>query len=167
MPKEGGRYDLPIAIGILIASQQVIAPDIADYELAAELSLSGELRPVKGILPFAIQTLKHKRSLIIAAKNEIEVALVPKLHAYAAKSLMDVVLHLSKTQFIKEARQAEGVVPNNAFELDLADVKGQFQAKRALEIAAAGGHNLLFVDLLERGRQCWRHALIPYCQSFQ
>ncbi|WP_119329144.1 YifB family Mg chelatase-like AAA ATPase [Cysteiniphilum halobium] len=145
LPKEGGRYDLPIAIGILIASQQVIAPDIADYEFAAELSLSGKLRPIKGILPFAIQSLRHKRNLIIAVKNESEVALLSDLHAYAAKTLMDVVLHLSKTQFIKEAQQAESVVSDNAFELDLADVKGQFQAKRALEIAAAGGHNLLFI----------------------
>lgn len=86
-PKEGGRFDLPIAIGVLIASHQIKADDIKHYEFAAELSLSGRLRAVKGILPFAIQCHQDQHALILAKQNAKEVALLDKLMVYPALTL--------------------------------------------------------------------------------
>jgi magnesium chelatase family protein len=144
LPKEGCRFDLPIAIAILVASRQLPGQEIAQYEFAAELALSGELRPFKGALPFAMATQKAKRSLIISQGNADEAALCADLPVYPARHLLDVCAHLTGRQLL--IRQQIPVTTEQQTDyLDLQDVVGQAQAKRALEIAAAGGHNILMV----------------------
>lgn len=144
LPKEGGRFDLPIAISILLASGQLCCPNILDYELAGELALSGELRAMKGVLPFALGTQKAQRQLIIPQSNQAEATLVSPLAIYALESLIQVCGHLSGQTPQTAAQFSE---PQNAFDdsLCLSQVFSQSHAKRALEVAAAGGHSLLMV----------------------
>ena len=146
-PKEGGRFDLPIAIGILAATQQLSTTalkQLPHYELAGELALSGRLRPVKGILPFALATRKAKRTLIIPEHNGAEASLVQDLTVLPAHHLLDVCAHLNDTKSIQPSAPC-AAQPTPPEALDLRDVQGQYQARRALEIAAAGGHSLLFI----------------------
>jgi magnesium chelatase family protein len=151
LPKDSGRFDLPIAIGILAASGQLDGTLLADYEFAGELSLSGELRPVRGALAMslALHTAGASARLVLPPGSAEEAALVPQAHVYRAEHLLDVVRQFLPGQ---EAEPGEGwsrVAPQInagiASYPDLADVKGQAGAKRALEIAAAGGHSLLLV----------------------
>jgi len=143
LPKQGGRFDLAIALGILIASQQVKTKVLAEYEFAAELALDGHLRSIKAALPFAIATQAAKRKLIIAIENSDEVKLARHLPAFSAQTLLEVCAHL----------QNETTLPNIIGDIsvtalhdkkDLNEVKGQVQGKRALEIAAVGNHSILF-----------------------
>ncbi len=144
LPKEGSRFDLAIAIGMLAASGQIQLNSLADYEFLGELALSGQLRPIKGALPAALQTKAMQRSLIVPWENAAEAALAYPGHVYAAKHLLEVLAHLTGTQALPLAKQAP--TPVRAIDLpDLSEVHGQYQAKRALEIAAAGGHSLLFI----------------------
>jgi magnesium chelatase family protein len=141
LPKESGRFDLPIALGILAASGQINGSRLDAYEFAGELSLSGELRSIRGALAMCASATGSGRPFILPAANASEAALVRSATILPAKTLLEVCAHLNATQPI-EAYRDEPVVQAHAYP-DLAEVKGQGPAKRALEVAAAGGHSLL------------------------
>nr|WP_086937729.1 YifB family Mg chelatase-like AAA ATPase [Thaumasiovibrio occultus] len=152
LPKDGGRFDLPIALGILAASAAI--PDVlfAEAEFVGELALSGELRGVKGVLPAALAATDAGRQLIVPDVNGPQAALVAKGQHKSASSLLAVCHYLAGQQALGlaagvESSQAEhhGVADKELFARDLQDIIGQQQGKRALEIAAAGGHNLMFM----------------------
>ncbi len=143
LPKEGGRFDLPIALGILAASGQLPGAGLHRFEFAGELALSGELRPIKGALPVALQAREAKRTLVVPRDNADEAALVSGVEVLAAGHLLEVCDHLHDRRRLT----AHAVEPPSEppVEHDLAEVRGQHQARRALEIAAAGGHSLLMI----------------------
>jgi len=144
LPKEGGRFDLPIALSILLASQQLTCSNIHQYELAGELALSGELRPIKGILPFALATQAAGRQLIIPLDNQQEAAWISPLSIYALRDFLTVCSHLSGHAFQSPVSPVLPMLDRQRVGC-LSEVCGQRQAKRALEIAAAGGHSLLMI----------------------
>jgi len=144
LPKEGGRFDLPIAIGILAASGQVSTHQLDRYEFIGELALTGALRPVLGALTVALQTRQSDRALILPVANAAEAALASGADVRPAKHLLEVTAHLNNEKQL--ALQASETGTAEAAEaLDLSDIKGQHRARRALEIAAAGGHSLLMI----------------------
>ncbi len=144
LPKDGGRFDLAIALGILAANGEVSAEALAKYECLGELALTGELREVDGVLPAALAAAKAGRALIVPVGNGDEVALASDVEAYVARSLLDVVAHINGVRTLPLA-MPKIVINEPIFYLDLADVRGQLQARRALEISAAGAHHLLLI----------------------
>jgi len=143
LPKEGGRYDLPIALGILAASGQIAPAHLQDHEFIGELSLIGDLRPVSGSLPMARAVHRAGRRLVLPDANADEAALIDALEVLPAAHLVQVCSHLNDEAPLPprhhRLRQAPATLP------DLADIYAQHQAKRALTIAAAGRHNLLLI----------------------
>ncbi len=144
LPKEGGRFDLPIAIGILLASEQLRVPDVYRYEFAAELALNGELRPVRGVLPVAAAARGAARSLVVAEENLAEAGLVQNGRCCGAASLLEVCAGLMGQDILRPPAPLNGHHAVRGAP-DLNQVIGQYAAKRALEIAAAGNHNLLLI----------------------
>ena len=157
LPKDSGRFDLPIALGILTAHGLLDTDALALHEFAGELSLSGELRPVRGAMSMglALRHAKERTRLVLPAHSAEEAALVPSTEVYRAKHLRDVVAHFAKAGLLPPeaepsdddgwARVQSPAPPPRSTHLNLADVKGQAGPRRALEIAAAGGHSLLLV----------------------
>lgn len=143
LPKDGGRFDLAIALGILASSGQLPAAALADHEFLGELALSGALRPVTGILPALLRARASGRTLVIPRANAGEAALVPHADVRTAESLGQVCAALRGTAELPRPEPAAG--NGTAAGPDLADVRGQLQARRALEICAAGGHHLLML----------------------
>jgi magnesium chelatase family protein len=144
LPKDGGRFDLPIAIGILAASGQIPNEQLDSYEFYGELALDGSLRPVSGLLPSSWQAAETDRLCILPADNADEAALIDRNHVLPATHLLDVCAHFTGHQKLTNHILSEQT-NNPANVPDLQDVRGQHRARRALEVAAAGGHNLLMV----------------------
>lgn len=144
LPKQGSRFDLAIAIGILIASGQLPGEHLGQ-ELLAELSLAGAIRPVSGVLPAALAAGAHRGRLITARENAEEAALVNGLSVHPAGHLLEVTAHLRGERPLPIQPKGGSVARSDRRAPDLAEVHGQPQARRALEIAAAGRHNLLMM----------------------
>jgi magnesium chelatase family protein len=152
LPKESGRFDLPIALGILAATGQLPAPPLAAYEFAGELALTGDLRPIRGALAMTLKAHRDGRAFVLPEASAAEAALVKDAIVHPAKSLLAVCAHVTGREPLPRFISARPPA-SDAMAPDLADVRGQAGPKRALEVAAAGGHSMVPVgtrDLFRR-----------------
>jgi len=147
--KEGAAYDLPLAIGVLAASEQVKMDNLKDYVIMGELSLDGSLQPIKGVLPIAIKAREEGfKAFILPKQNAREAAVVNNLDVYGAENIREVIDFINGTGTLEktEVNTREEFFSNiNHFDMDFEDVKGQENVKRAFEISASGGHNLILI----------------------
>jgi len=144
LPKESGRFDLPIALGILAATEQIPLAALARYEFAGELALTGDLRPIRGALAMTLKAHRDGRAFILPAGSADEAALVKDAVVHPAPSLLAVCAHLTGRAPLPRSQCADRAA-HDAAAPDLSEVKGQVAPKRALEVAAAGGHSLLML----------------------
>ncbi|OAI20106.1 ATP-dependent protease [Methylomonas lenta] len=144
LPKEGGRFDLAIALGILAASGQIPQTNLQEYECIGELSLGGDLRAIPGSLPVAIHCRNADRQLILPVDSASEAALIRNAKLLPAQNLLQVCAHLTGQSPLSVA-VSNIAIEQTVYDIDFADVHGQFHVKRAMEIAAAGAHNLLML----------------------
>jgi magnesium chelatase family protein len=147
--KEGAAYDLTLAVGILGASEQIRKDEISNYIIMGELSLDGTIHPIKGILPIAIQAKREGfKGMVIPAQNAKEAAIVDGIKVYGVDNIREVIQFFDGKQELKQVivnTREEFFAQLNNYEYDFSDVKGQENIKRALEIAAAGGHNCILI----------------------
>ena len=144
LPKDGGRYDLPIALGILAASGQIDKTSLCEYEFHGELALSGLLREVNGSLPVSLAAQKRNKKLVMPVANARQAALIENSEIFSAKDLLAVCQHLQGLNKLPVAEFIDQNLADNTI-ADMSDVRGQHHARRALEIAAAGRHNILMI----------------------
>jgi magnesium chelatase family protein len=159
LPKQGGRFDLPIALSILAASNQIPGNTLHQYEFIGELGLSGELRPVSGIIPFSLAAQKASHTIIIPLENAKEASFCKKTNILPAKNILQICSHLHGREALINYLPQE---PKPHYRLlpDLSDVYGQMHAKRALEISAAGRHSLLMIGPPGNGKTMLASRLI-------
>ncbi len=142
LPKSGSGFDLPIALGILAASKQIPGQSLLDHEFIAELTLSGELRGVSAIIPVVLAAHQDKKRLIIADANALDASLVGHQDVYVANHLREICSYLCQGKALNALPPSPTPI-SAAYELDWSDIKGQFHAKKGMEIAACGGHSIL------------------------
>jgi magnesium chelatase family protein len=159
LPKGGSRFDLAIAIGIIAASEQLKRVDLGQYEFIGELALSGNLRAIQGALPMAFAASKSNRQLVLPISNGDEAGLVSAAKILAANSLTEVYLHLSNKQKITNHVVKKAKLVSSTYG-DMSDIVEQHHAKRALEIAAAGAHNILFYGPAGTGKSMLANRLL-------
>ena len=145
--KEGTCFDLGIALGILAATRQIGELNLENYFILGELSLDGQLRPARGILPIAMEIANYeKNNIILPWENAREAAIVSKINVFPLKTLKESVEFLNNPQMLPFKVDLEGLFKeNNHYNVDFSEVKGQYLAKRALEVAVAGGHNIAMI----------------------